>query len=292
MHVVFHLGVHCTDEDRLLRALLRNRGPLAAEGVAVPGPARYRTLIRDTLQSLKGEVASAETQAHVLDQVLEGGAEGVRRLVLSSDSFIAYPQWAIRGAFYPNAGQRLRAMADVFPDHSAEFHLAIRNPASLLPALLAKQRDRSLSEVLEGTDPLLLRWSDMVAGIRRANPGTPLIVWCDEDTPLLWPEILRGLSGHSEGFEMDGADEFLASLMTDEGMARLRLCLAGRPDIDALQRRAIVSDFLDRFALPERMEVEVDLPGWTGDYVSALSRAYDMDVARLARMEGVSLMLP
>ncbi len=38
MEIVYHLGAHCTDEDRLLRCLLKNRGILAQQGIIVPGP--------------------------------------------------------------------------------------------------------------------------------------------------------------------------------------------------------------------------------------------------------------
>jgi hypothetical protein len=71
MRIVYHLGVHCTDEEKLLRCLLKNRGTLAEQGVVVPGPARYRTLLRDTLATLKGETASEATQALVLEQIME-----------------------------------------------------------------------------------------------------------------------------------------------------------------------------------------------------------------------------
>ena len=46
MRIVFHLGAHCTDDERLIRCLLKNRGLLAAQGIIVPGPAHYRSLIR------------------------------------------------------------------------------------------------------------------------------------------------------------------------------------------------------------------------------------------------------
>ena len=36
MRIVYHLGAHCTDEDRLVRCLLKNRAVLAEAGIAVP----------------------------------------------------------------------------------------------------------------------------------------------------------------------------------------------------------------------------------------------------------------
>ena len=81
MRIVYHLGAHCTDDDRLIRCLLKNRAVLATQGIVVPPPNRYRTLLRDTAIQLKGAVASADTQALVLDQMMDEDAAD--RLVLS-----------------------------------------------------------------------------------------------------------------------------------------------------------------------------------------------------------------
>ena len=56
MRIVYHLGAHFTDEERLLKCLLKNRGILSQNAVAVPGPKSYRVLLRDTIMSLKRSV--------------------------------------------------------------------------------------------------------------------------------------------------------------------------------------------------------------------------------------------
>ncbi len=290
MQIVYHLGVHCTDEEKLLRCLLKNRGPLAERGIVVPGPARYRALIRDTIASLKGETATEETQALVLEQIM--AEDTASRLVLSHDNFMAFPQWALRRSFYPNGHERMRAMTRIFPEIEAEFHVALRSPAGFVPALLRKLGDKAYDDFISGVDPLSLRWSDLIIRLRDTNPDVPLTVWCDEDTPLLWPEILRGLAGHEPGLVLEGAEDFLASLMTPDGMARLRAYIAQNPPTSDAQHRRIVSAFLDKFALPAELETEIDLPGWTAEYVAELDAAYDLDIARIAAMPGVRLLRP
>ena len=52
MHIVLHAGVHATDEDRLIKCLLKNTESFAALDVAVPGPSRYRRLLRDALHAM------------------------------------------------------------------------------------------------------------------------------------------------------------------------------------------------------------------------------------------------
>lgn len=49
MQISLHIGVHGTDEDRLLKGLLRNANDFRKDGVAIPGPSRYRALLSDAL---------------------------------------------------------------------------------------------------------------------------------------------------------------------------------------------------------------------------------------------------
>lgn len=290
MRIVYHLGAHCTDGDRLLRCLLKNRGVLAEQSIVVPEPARYRSLLRDTAIALKGQSASLETQAIVLDQIMD--EDQADRLVLSWDNFLSFPQWVVRGALYPAAGERIRAFRQIFPEIEAEFHLAIRNPATFLPELYARQKNRSFEEFLDGAEPADLRWSATIRDILAQNPGVPLTIWCDEDTPLIWPEVVQAVSGHAPGTRMADVTELLRQLMTDDGLARMQGYLDSHPPASVIQRRRIVSAFLDRFALPDMIEMEVDLPGWTEETVAALTRGYEEDVARIAATPGITLLSP
>ncbi len=286
MRIVYHLGAHCTDEERLLRCLLKNRGRLAQDGIAVPGPAKYRTLLRDTAIQLKGQVASDDTQALVLDQILEN-AEATR-LILSWDNFLSYPQWVMKGAFYPAAAERLQAFTRIFPDFTAEFHLAIRNPASFLPELCAGHPDRTFATFMDGVDPAQVYWSDVVAALHKANPDVPLTVWCDEDTPLIWPEVLQAVSGYSGDTPLDDSHDLLGAIMSADGFARMNAYFATHPPASRGQRRKVVSAFLDKFALPEKIDMAVDVPGWTEDTVAQLTANYTADIARIAAMDGVT----
>lgn len=295
MRIVYHLGAHCTDEERLLRCLLKNRGLLAAQGILVPGPTRYRNLMRDTAIALKGRPASAETQAMVLEHIIEDNRAD--RLVLSWDSFLSFLPWVLDGGLYPAAGDRTRAFAQIFPQMPAEFHLAIRNPASFLPAVFAKQSTMKggkpdYEDFVRGIDIFALRWSQVIEAILDQNPDVSVTVWCDEDTPLIWPEVLASVAGTAAGTVLEDEDELLASLMPEEGIKRLRAYIAGHPVTTVAMRRRIVSAFLDKFALPERITQEIALPGWSAATLERLSEAYDADVARIGQMERVRFLAP
>lgn len=290
MRIVYHLGAHCTDDERLLRCLLKNRGVLAEQSIVVPPPNRYRNLLRDTAIALKGKPASRDTQAIVLDEIMD--EDQAERLVFSWENFLSFPQWVLKGTLYPAAGERIRAFTQIFPEIEAEFHLALRNPATFLPELFGKLKTGRFEDFLGGVDPLSLRWSDTIRDILAQNPGVPLTIWCDEDTPLIWPEVLQAVTGHAPGTVLSDANELLRSLMTDDGLARMQGYLDSHPPATVLQRRRIVSAFLDKFALPEMIEVELDLPGWTEDTVAAMTAAYEADVARIAATPGITVIAP
>ncbi|GHC57717.1 hypothetical protein [Neogemmobacter tilapiae] len=291
MRIVYHLGAHCTDEERLLRCLLKNRGPLAKQGIAVPGPSRYRNLLRETANGLGRGTASREAQAYVLQQILEGD-DKAERVILSWESFMAYPQWALHGGLYARAGQNLRKLHDVLPDYPVEFHLSIRNPAGFIPALLQRQRDKTYAELMQDLHPQDLLWSNVLHAIRDTNPDVPIHVWCDEDSPMIWPDVLRIVTGHQPGMTLDGQDDLLATLLAPPDLARLQQELGVRTKGDTTLRPMIIAEFLEAYALPDKMETTVDLPGWNVELVETLTLQYDQDLNRIGRIPGLTLTLP
>lgn len=290
MRIVYHLGAHFTDDERLLRCLLKNRDLLVQNEIVVPGPNRYRRLLRETATKLKGKAATVDEQALILEQIME--EDRANRLILSWESFLSLPNYVLNERLYPAAGERVRAFCQIFPEIEAEFHLAIRNPASFLPQLYERLKPESYRDFLNGADPLNMCWSDVIERIVDANPGVPLTVWCDEDTPLIWPEILRAVAGLPEGTQLDGEADLISGLMSGEGLSRLEAYLQSHPPQSVMQRRKIVSAFLDKFALPERIDQEIEMPGWTADMVAEMTISYDADVARIAQMDEITFLAP
>jgi hypothetical protein len=290
MRIVYHLGVHCTDEDRLVRCLLKNRAILAEEGIAVPSPTRYRTLLRDVAKQLRGARASEASAAMVMDQIIDDPS--AERVVLSWTSFLNFPAFAVSDGLYVQGGERLYGFTQIFPEAEAEFHLAIRNPATFLPDLRTRVMSKGHGDVLQDVDPTGLRWSDTVRALKEANPGVPLTVWCDEDAPLIWPEVLQAMSGHAVETRLEDDEELLADLMTEAGLLRYRNYCGAHPPQTVAQRRRIVTAFLEKFGRPEKLAEEVEVPGWSGELVDALTQSYMRDVDRIARMPGVRLIEP
>ena len=291
MQIVTHMGAQCTDGERLLRVLLRNGDKLAGHGVAVPGHGRYRRLLRETVQELAGAAPPAGTRDVLLDAILE--QDGVQRLVLSNPAFICPPALIFEGGvFYGRAGPKLQTLRQLFPDDALEIHLALRNPATFLPAVFTQVTGQSFDQFMGGLDPLAVRWSDPVDRIREAVPDARLVVWCNEDTALIWSAVLRSLAGLPGSIPLEGDDDLLATIMSPEGLTRYRAYLASHPPHSDPQLRKIISAFLDKYALPEEIEEAIDLPGWDQPLADRLTDAYEADVERIAGRGDVTFLAP
>lgn len=286
MKVVYHLGVHCTDELRLQACLRRSSAALSTQGIVIPDPDVYRPILRNVVNAMKGAPSSAETEELVLDAVMvEDEAE---RIVFSNEAFLCVrPRVLAKGVLYAGAAEKIAALAKLLPGHEAEMALAIRNPATFLPALFQSSKVASFEEFIAGTDPLQLSWAEMLGRVRETVPEVPITVWCDEDTPLLWPDVLRAVAGCSAEIALEGEEEIVASLMTAEGARRMAAYLEARPGLVGEPRRKVVAAFLDKYAEAEKIEVELDVPGWDTAYVEALSERYDSDVAAISALPGV-----
>lgn len=291
MQVAYHIGAHCTDDDRLLKCLLKNKGKLSEAGIIVPGPSVYRSLIRQTIEQLRGQPASAATQEALFDAILD--VDQADRVVFGNENFICnIPRIFEYKNYYGLAEHKVSGLANVFPSSELELFLAIRNPATHLPALAARADDRSHERLLAGTDPMDLRWSDLVARIRGAAPNAQLTVWANEDTPLIWSELLHEIAGNEPREAMLGEDDLLADIMTLEGIRRFRNYIASHPPQTEMQRRRVIAAFLDKFAVPDAIEEELDLPGWTAAYVDTLTEIYEEDIFAIQRIPGVTFISP
>ena len=288
MEIIFHLGAHCTDDGLLIRSILKNRAKLAEEGIGVPGPSRYRELLGEASTALRGGAADEDTEAGIIEAICDD--ETTERIVLSSDNFLCRADVVLaEDGLYPKAGKSAW-LRQCLPSHQAGFAMGLRNPATFVPELLrlTGQGEEALDDV-SITD---LLWSEVLADIAVANPGARIIAWCHEDTPFVWSEIIREITGHDPFTEIDGEFDMLDRIMSDEGMTRLIDFLDARQVTSQSKRRKAVAAFLEAHAIEEAVEAEIDLPGWTDETIDMLTQLYEDDVERIAAMPEVTLITP
>jgi hypothetical protein len=291
MQVVFHLGAPCTDLGLIQKSLLKNRARLSEDGIIVPPLMRYRTVIRETLRALQGRAAGPEVQEALLDAIVDEAR--VDRLVLSDPRFICINRLVVQGAqIWPMIERQTLALRGLFPQARIEFHIGMRNPATLIPALFTASKFKDFNEFAERMQPRAVTWSEMLRRLRMTHPDSPVTVWCNEDTPLLWAEILRELLDVPFDFPLNGTDDLVETIMDPTGFKRMRRYLSDNPPQSEMQRRRIVGAFLDRYAIDDEIEERLDLPGWTPELVEQMSLAYEDDMDEITRIPGVTLLTP
>jgi len=291
MQIVFHIGANCTDGDRLVRSLVKNSDALAPKGVSIPPHARYRKLLRETIQTLAGSAPAPDTRDILVDEII--GDTEADRLVMSNSNFICLPPRVFEaGQFYGLLEMKLRALKLLFPKDDIKLFLALRNPATFIPAVFEQARTKNFGAFMDGVDPTSLRWSQVITRICAITPTAKVTVWCNEDTPLIWGDILKQMIGDAAPERPIGEFDLLATIMSPEGMSRFQAYLATRPPKTALQMRRVIAAFLDKYALHDEVEEEVDLPGWDAHLVDHLTRIYEDDVKHIAGLEGVTFLKP
>lgn len=291
MQVVIHAGAHITDEDRLITCLAANRDRLAEQGTNIPAPTRYRKLIRDLMQSAESAPLSGETREVVLDAILQGEASD--RLVLSSEGFFGTPKMAISpGVLYAATEARMATLREIFKGDQIELFVAICNPATFLPAMFQKTKFGDFDAFMRGSDPRALRWSEMIGRVRDAFPDLPITLWCNEDLPLIWAQVVREMAGLDPVAPIEGEFALLEEIMTPEGMTRFSAYLDQRPGMSEVQKRRVIAAFLDKFAQDEAIEEELDLPGWNEALIDELTEIYDEDLFAIRAIASINVITP
>ncbi len=284
---VYHLGVHCTDESALVGSLMKNGDDLNQCKIILPRPRRYRNRIAEVTSKYRGDPMPEDEQRELFDEILMGYP--AERVILSHDNFLCMPQKVFEyGSLYGKTYFRSTWLRYLFPENPCEFFIAVRNPATLIPAMLRLPNMPDFADFLGEADPLNLRWSDVIAQLQENNPGCPITVWCNEDTPLIWPTVLREISDADADITLEGEFDILRSIMTEDGFRRMETYLSTHKPPNEIQRRRVFAAFLDKFAIDDALEEDIDLPGWTPELIDEITAKYEDDVYQIERMSGVN----
>lgn len=291
MQMAFHMGVHATDGDRMLKTLLNNRNWLMSDGTEVVTPGRHRGLFEEASEALNGGRASPETEQVLLDALCEH--DGTGRLVMSTSTFLGAPGRVCgQGRLYPQIGARAAGLRALFPSAECEFFLALRNPATLISDILPQFAGGGYEALMQGCDPMNLRWRDAVLRLLDATRGARVVLWCHEDVPLIWPEVVRLVGNIPADVPLSGALLYIHELLGEPGLAQLREAMSGQDQMTIARRRALHAELLTRHAGPHLVEQEIQLPGWSQQTVDAVTAQYHADLAEIAVLPGVEFILP
>lgn len=289
MHVAIYSGAAFTDAGRLFRSLQANASTLRDNGVTLLGPRRSRKVFSPPLNAL-GDGPLPPQAVEIMKSLAPTDSPN-KRIIITNPNLIGEATQAIgHGQIYPDAGQRLAALSEVYASHTVEVFIGLVNLGSFIPKALMSLPNSTRQDIIRSTDFSCLSWMSMVENIRNLAPNVQITLWPNEDAPLLWGDIVRNLGGLNHATPL--ADEFslLSSLISPEGQQRvLELTQQAHP----LDRASLIEQLAGIFAqhaVPEEIEEEVDLPGWSTDIVDAFTELYAQDLARLSSTPGVRLL--
>ncbi|WP_370227200.1 hypothetical protein [Cognatishimia sp.] len=291
MQVALHFGAPYTDENRLQMCLGKNRELLAGMDTIVPRPAQFRKQLRP----LMSEVLNASNPLPLQQDFMQSITGGTRpnRVIFSADNFLGFPRTSIsENEFFPGPFNRLVSFLRLFEDAEVEFFYAIRNPATFMQALMVAHNGDDFSALTGHSDPMALRWSSYFERVIEDCPNTQITVWCNEDTPLIWEEILREVAGVDPTIPLNAQYDLLKDILTQEGFERFEEYLKARPDLTQVQKRRVIAAFLEKFADEDALEEELEVPGWTDEVVDAMTEIYDDDVYLIQSMPEINFLEP
>lgn len=290
MQIVFHCGVHGTDQDGMLKTLMHNRDWLSRNGVEVVSRNRHRGIFESALNALKGRPATPEMEDMMLDAILD--SDQTRRVICSQPAFLGVPNRAITpDGLYPVAGNKLAAMINLFPSADVEFFIGLKNPATFAP-YCHSVNDNSQEDLLDGVAPHHLRWAPAIRRLLPAIQGRRLVLWCHEDTSLIWPEVVRTIAEMPEDIPLKAGLHILGEILDADGIRFIREEIAKGGDLTIHARREIFARAMQQFAPRDKIETSITLPGWSQELIDRMTEDYDRDLAEIASLTGVEFISP
>ncbi len=291
MQVAIHAGAAFTDEGRLLKSLQSNSDALAQSGVALIGPRRYRQVFKPAFDEMDN-APTANDRHERLRGVLPTGS-GTRRIIFSSDNFAGETSIALwEGQLYPLAGRRMALLEQVYPDHEIELFMGLRDLGSFIPKLLMSLPEQDREDIIRGTDLSCLSWIGMIEDIRDLAPGVGITLWSSENTPFIWGDIIRAVSDMPEGTALTDENDLLLSLLDETGRNEALALIDQYEAPDKADLRDSLALVFEDHAQQDKIEEELDLPGWNAEIVEAFSELHEQDLARLVTMPGVRVLKP
>ena len=291
MQTVHHIGAHCTDQDALYASLVKNKTALVQKQVAMPHPRKYRNVIRENHQAMAKGARPDMSEEELLADIL--GDSDAERMILTNANFACVPNRIFEGGdFYALAVEKLQAFETLFHGHEIELSICMRDPGTFIPAAYGKSHGRSFQRFMAGAAPSVVQWSGLIHRMRTVLTRAKSTAWFNEDTPFVWPKVLRHLIGLDAKEPINAGYDLIGSLLTEIGTQKMQNYFKTNPPNSEKERQRILAAFLEHYANPNAVEEEITLPGWTNDLPTRLSDLSDEDVNAIISRGDVKVIEP
>ena len=293
MRIILHAGAQCTDDERLVRTLLRNADTLAKAQVAIPHPKSYRVLLRKTVNKALKNSFNPGAREHLLEVILKDAPVQAGTVILSNPMFFGIPKETLHsGQLYPNAVGLLDKFLQIFSEDDVHLYFSIRNPASFFPAVFAASQLSEFSELLKNTDPLEIQWSEFASRLHQAFPDLSICMWCNEDSPFIWGQILRQMGQLPAPKNITGDFDLFAEIISKEGFERFKTYISAHPNLTLRQLRIVMGAFAEKFGQNDKIVEELNAPGWDETLIQDLTELYDDDVRSIHKIPKIQFISP
>ena len=178
MRIILQAGVQCTDNERLIKTLLRNKETFAKAGVAVLPFKLYRNLLLKTLIKGINNNVDIGAREHLLETILDGTSMQINTVNVSNPMFFEIPRELLRsGQLYPNAVKILEQFLLLFSQDDVELYFSTRNPTSFLPTLFETSELAEFSALVKASNPFEIQWSEPALRLHQAFPNLLIRMW-------------------------------------------------------------------------------------------------------------------
>ena len=157
-----------------------------------------------------------KTRLELLADIL--GNTEADRAIFTNGNFIRVPNRIFENeVFYTLTVEKLQAFGALFNGHYIEISICIRDPKSVVPAAFGELHGRSYDRLMAGTRAEVLQWHGLIDQIRATSPNAKITAWCNENTPFIWPRLLRCVMCLTDEDPVEGGYDLIASALTQSG---------------------------------------------------------------------------
>jgi len=289
MIISIQIGAHGTNGETLTQTLRRNERLLAERGVIVPKKHVYRELLPEIMRRVQDEPADLQTQEALINELTDGYE--AQRIVLSFEELICMPQLVFHNdALYAKSEFKLPWLSNVFADQHLEFFFGVRNPATFVPEVFSYCGPHIPYGQFMGNMMLEdILWAPLIKRMMAAAPAAKFTAYVYEDTPITWPQILHEMTGLDPYIKLSGELDVIAEVMQRDGLSRLGAYLETHKPRTEVQRKRILSSFLEKYVDPHALDADLEFQGWTQELVDMLGAQYEEDLYALEEISGLNL---
>ncbi|MCB1395605.1 MAG: hypothetical protein H6898_04975 [Rhodobacter sp.] len=252
--------------------MARNRAEFERQGAVVPPPRLFLSRLSEALD--RGRDLDPLAREDALLRSL--GASGTHRwMAVSAPGLLGAVDDVIapEGFYVRDVARRLHGLRTLFPRCTITLMLAVRSPATMLPAILPDDPEM-LASLLPMLDGDTLPWAALVATIRHHLPAAQLVAWRHENLAGVWPDILAQIVGPGRVLPPAGLLDFATLGLSAQARLRFERYCAANPPPTAGHMRQLAEAFGRRYGHARLSAPAESLPGWARTELDRLDAGY------------------